>query len=107
MSVQLIKEATPELFSRLQLASGSEPWNSTTRAACATTSFGVPRQHLAHPMAVMSVAEQRHDFDLQAFQRSNLLQLALDVVERQLRHLEQHQAVGTQSYDLAAELRAD
>ena len=48
-------------------------------------------EHLAHAVAVMRVAEQRHDLHRQLLVRRDLLQLALDVVERQLRHLEQHQ----------------
>jgi len=39
--------------------------------------------------------------------RRDFLQLALDVVQRQLRHLEQHQAAGAEAYDLPAQLRAD
>ena len=50
------------------------------------------RQHLAHAVPVMRVAKQRHDLDIQALVCGNFLQLALDVVERELRHLEQHQA---------------
>ena len=34
-------------------------------------------------------------------------QLAFDVVERELRHFEQHQALGTQADDLPAQFRAD
>ena len=64
-------------------------------------------QDLAHPVAVMRVAQERHDLDRQLLVRRNLLQLPLDLVERQLRHLEQHQAARAQADDLPAQLRAD
>ncbi len=42
-----------------------------------------------------------------AFVRSHIFQLALDLVERELGHLEQDQPARTQTHDLAAQLRAD
>ena len=64
-------------------------------------------QDLAHPVPVMRIAQERHDLHRQLLMRRDFLQLALDVVQRQLRHLEQHQAAGAQADDLPAQFRAD
>src|SRR5262245_31789519 len=55
----------------------------------------------------MGIPEQRQDFHRQPFAIAQLVQLALDVVERELRHLEQHQPTGPEAQDLAAQLRTD
>ena len=51
--------------------------------------------------SVMRVAEKRHDLDCSC--AATFLQLALDPVECQVRHLEQHQAAGAQTDDLPAQ----
>ena len=58
-------------------------------------------------MLVMRIAQQGHELDAIAEARIERTQFALDLVERQLRHLEQHQAARRQLHDLAAQLRAD
>ena len=58
-------------------------------------------------MLVMRVAEQRDELDAIAEPRVRRTQLALDLVERELGNLEQHQAARRQLDDLAAQLRTD
>src|SRR5579863_3353355 len=53
----------------------------------------------------MRVAEERHDLGRELLAGDDFLELALDGVERELRHLEQDQPVWTQANDLPAELR--
>ena len=53
------------------------------------------REHFAHTMAVMCVAEERHDVDRELLALDDFLELALDGVKGELRHLEEHQAAGT------------
>ncbi len=59
-------------------------------------------QHFAHAMAVMRVPEQGNKLHRQVLAGCELIELALDGVQGQLRHLEQHQAAGRQPHDLPA-----
>ena len=62
---------------------------------------------LAHAILVVHAAEQRRDLEVAVLRGGDVPQLAVDVVERQLRHLEQQDAARTEARDLPAQLRAD
>src|SRR5690606_5861866 len=67
----------------------------------------VDLQDLFHPALVMRITEQSHQFDLELLGRDQGPKLALDVVERKLRHLEEQNLRRTQPNDLTAKLGAD
>ena len=67
----------------------------------------VGQENLAHPLLVMSIADEPDELDLQRILLGDGAQFALDVVERELRHFEQHQPLRAQPDDLTAQLRAD
>src|SRR5690606_17323197 len=67
----------------------------------------VDLQDLFHSALVMRITEQSHQFDLELLGRDQGPKLALDVIQRKLRHLEEQNLRRTQPNDLTAKLGAD
>jgi hypothetical protein len=64
-------------------------------------------QDLPDPHSVVHVAEQARELEGEPLARSESAQLAIDLVQRELGHLEQHQPPRTEPRDLPAQLRSD
>ena len=62
----------------------------------------IGHQNLAHAQLVMGVADQADQIDGEGMLIGERAKLPLDVVERELRHLEQHQTLWAQADDLSA-----